>query len=73
MQQQQNRNLGRPWNDSEADIEACEQVDIIYCGDDMVHIKDKFEGGVMDVDGNMYCIPMQAKALIKIVPGEPRG
>jgi len=47
-----------------------DQVDIIYTGDDMVQVKDKFEGGVMDLEGNIYCIPMQAKALIKIIPGQ---
>lgn len=52
-----------------ADEIETDQLDIIYCGDDMVHIKDKFEGGVMDLEGNIYCIPMQAKALIKIIPG----
>ena len=65
--QEQRKNKGDSHDVSEEDIEK-DQVDIIYCGDDMVQIKDKFEGGVMDLEGNIYCIPMQAKALIKIIP-----
>lgn len=47
-----------------------DQVDVIYCGDAMVHMKDKFEGGVIDHNGNIYCIPLRAKTLMKIVPTE---
>ena len=47
-----------------------DHVDVLYCGDDMVQIKDKFEGGVIDLDGNMYCIPLRAKKLLKIIPGD---
>ncbi len=53
---------------SDKDLEN-DHVELIYGGDDMVLVKDKFEGGVIDLEGNIYCIPMQAKALIKIVPG----
>ena len=45
-----------------------DHVDVLYCGDEMVHIKDKFEGGVIDHDSNIYCIPLQAKKLLKVVP-----
>jgi hypothetical protein len=47
-----------------------DQVDVLYCGDEMVHMKDKFEGGVIDLDGNIYCIPLRAKTLMKIIPTE---
>jgi len=43
-----------------------DQVDVLYCGDEMVHMKDKFEGGVIDLCGNIYCIPLRAKTLMKI-------
>lgn len=46
-----------------------EYIDVMYCGDDMVSCKDKFEGGVMGLDGNMYCIPLRAKAFVKVIPG----
>lgn len=46
-----------------------EIIDMLYCGDDMVGCKDKFEGGVMGADDNIYCIPLRAKSLLKVVPG----
>uniref|UniRef100_A0A7S4V5L1 Uncharacterized protein n=1 Tax=Ditylum brightwellii TaxID=49249 RepID=A0A7S4V5L1_9STRA len=46
-----------------------EHVDVLYCGEDMVSIKDKFEGGVLGLDGCIYCIPLRAKTLLKVVPG----
>jgi hypothetical protein len=45
-------------------------VDVLYCGDEMVGCKDKFEGGVIDLEGNIYCIPLRAKKLLKVIPGE---
>jgi hypothetical protein len=45
-------------------------VDVLYCGDDMVQVKDKFEGGVIDLEGNIYCIPLRAKQLLKVIPGD---
>ena len=45
-----------------------EYVDVIYCGDDMVTCKDKFEGGVLGFDGKIYCIPLRAKAFVNIIP-----
>ena len=54
---------GHPLPDDE------EHVDVIYCGDDMVSCKDKFEGGVLGMDGCIYCIPLRAKAFVKIIPG----
>ena len=45
-----------------------DHVDIIPCGDNLLGVKDKFEGGVLGVDGCIYCIPMRAKACVKIVP-----
>lgn len=47
-----------------------DHVDVLHCGDDMVQVKDKFEGGVMDPSGNIYCIPLRAKKLLKVIPGE---
>lgn len=47
-----------------------DDVDVLYCGDEMVSYKDKFEGGVLcPTNGHIYCIPMRAKECIKIVPG----
>jgi hypothetical protein len=46
-----------------------DHVDVIYCGDDMVSCKDKFEGGVLGLDGNIYCMPLRAKAFVTITPG----
>ncbi|KAL9180254.1 hypothetical protein ACHAXT_008224 [Thalassiosira profunda] len=45
-----------------------EHVDVIYCGDDMVSCKDKFEGGVQGQDCKIYSIPLRAKAFVNIVP-----
>jgi len=50
-----------------------EYVDVIYCGDDMVSCKDKFEGGVLGFDGKIYCIPLRAKAFVNIIPGPSIG
>jgi len=57
---------GNPLPDDE------EHVDVMYCGDDMVSCKDKFEGGVLGKDGSIYCIPLRAKSFLKVVPG-PRS
>jgi len=46
-----------------------EIVDVMYCGDNMVSCKDKFEGGVLGLDGSIYCIPLRAKSFVKVVPG----
>lgn len=43
-------------------------VDVLYCGDEYVGVKDKFEGGVIDFDGAIYCIPLRAKKLLKVIP-----
>ena len=49
--------------------EADDKVDVLYCGDEMVNVKDKFEGGVIDATtGDIYCIPLRAKTLMKIIP-----
>eukprot|EP00804_Cyclotella_cryptica_P019297 CCRYP_006189-RC/>CCRYP_006189-RC protein AED:0.04 eAED:0.04 QI:4178/1/1/1/1/0.75/8/136/603 len=47
----------------------CESIDVLYCGDDMVSCKDKFEGGVLGLDGSIYCIPLRAKSFVKVIPG----
>ena len=44
-------------------------VDVLYCGDDMTTVKDKFEGGVIDQAGNIFCIPLRAKYCVKVIPG----
>lgn len=46
-----------------------EYVDAMYCGDDIVSCKDKFEGGVMGQDGKIYCIPLRSKKFVNIIPG----
>ena len=45
-------------------------VEIIPCGEQMIGVKDKFEGGVLGMDNCMYCIPLRARAVIKIVPSD---
>jgi len=45
-----------------------ENVDTIYCGDEMVSTKDKFEGGVLGSDGKIYCIPLRSKSFVNIIP-----
>ena len=51
--------------------EVNDQVDVLYCGDEKVNVKDKFEGGVIDPKkGEIYCIPLRAKTLMKVVPTE---
>jgi len=45
-------------------------VDMVFCGDSLVDYKDKFEGAVMCQKGNIYCIPLRAKAVLKIIPPE---
>ena len=45
-----------------------DHVDIMDCGQDLVAVKDKFEGGVMGADGCIYCIPLRCKTCVKIVP-----
>lgn len=46
-----------------------ETIDIISCGENMVGTVDKFEGGVMGPDDCIYCIPLRARACVKIIPG----
>ena len=43
-------------------------VDVIPCGEDMMGVKDKFEGGVLGLDGRIYCIPLRAKLCVRITP-----
>ncbi len=50
-----------------------EYIDVMYVGDEMVSCKDKFEGGVLGLDGNIYCIPLRAKCFIAVKPGSLRG
>jgi hypothetical protein len=51
------------------DPSADDHVDVMPCSEDMIGIKDKFEGGVMGNDGCIYCIPLRAKTCVKVVPG----
>eukprot|EP00928_Gymnodinium_smaydae_P005669 TRINITY_DN11936_c0_g1_i1.p1 TRINITY_DN11936_c0_g1~~TRINITY_DN11936_c0_g1_i1.p1 ORF type:complete len:457 (-),score=94.72 TRINITY_DN11936_c0_g1_i1:52-1371(-) len=44
------------------------EVTRLDCGIDPEMV-DKFEGGVMGGDGCVYCIPLRAKRVVKIVPG----
>jgi len=45
-----------------------DHVDVMSCGEKMIDTKDKFEGGVMGLDGAMYCIPLRTKTCVKIIP-----
>eukprot|EP00980_Cylindrotheca_fusiformis_P000589 scaffold154_cov129-Cylindrotheca_fusiformis.AAC.6 len=45
-----------------------DHVDLIPCGEDMMSVKDKFEGGVLGLDGCIYCIPLKSKSCVKIIP-----
>ena len=45
-----------------------DHVDVIPCGEQMIGVKDKFEGGVLGHDGSIYCIPLKAKTCTKISP-----
>ena len=45
-----------------------EYIDLMDCGEDLVGVKDKFEGGVLASDGCVYCLPMRAKVCVRIVP-----
>jgi hypothetical protein len=47
------------------------RVELLDCGEAFAGCKDKFEGGVMGADGCMYCIPLRAKWVLKILPAEP--
>jgi len=47
-------------------------VEILGCGDRIGSFKDKFEGGVMDHEGNIYCMPLICKHVVKITPSLPR-
>jgi hypothetical protein len=60
----------RRWDNNGNEL-PCDQevVDVMYCGDDMVSCKDKFEGGVLGADESVYCIPLRAKTFVKVVPG----
>jgi hypothetical protein len=58
------------WNYQGDELPCNEEiVDVMYCGDEMVNCKDKFEGGVLGLDGSIYCIPLRAKSFVKVVPG----
>jgi hypothetical protein len=45
-----------------------DHVDIMDCGEDLISVKDKFEGGVLGPDGCIYCIPLRSKFCVKIIP-----
>jgi hypothetical protein len=47
-----------------------DHVDVMHCGDDLVGVKDKFEGGVLGYDGCIYCMPLRSRTCVKIVPSE---
>lgn len=59
--------------DNEEDNEDEDMVEMLYCGDSMVAVKDKFEGGVMGgKDGAIYCIPLRAKSVLRVMLQEQR-
>lgn len=50
------------------------EVTVLNCGDEFDAYsdgKDKFEGGVMGSDGCIYCIPLRAKHVLKVIPASP--
>ena len=52
------------------DRDGEDHVDFMDCGPDLIGVKDKFEGGVLGMDGNIYCIPLRSRICVKIVPGD---
>ncbi|CAB9518562.1 expressed unknown protein [Seminavis robusta] len=50
-----------------------DHVDILDYGEDLVGVKDLFEGGVLGQDGCIYCIPLRARVCVKVVPPLPAG
>lgn len=44
-----------------SDPEGEDHVDLMDCGEALVGVKDKFEGGVLGADGCIYCIPLRGK------------
>ena len=53
------------------DVMEEEIVEMLYCGDTMLGMKDKFEGGVMgNKDGNIYCMPLRAKSVLQVILSE---
>eukprot|EP00038_Savillea_parva_P011835 m.200439 g.200439 ORF g.200439 m.200439 type:complete len:428 (+) comp21051_c0_seq1:132-1415(+) len=50
------------------------EVSVIECGAEFSAFsdgKDKFEGGVLGHDGCVYCIPLRAKRVLKLIPPHP--
>jgi len=45
-----------------------DHVDVMDCGEDLVGVKDLFEGGVLGADGCIYCIPLRCRTCVKVVP-----
>jgi len=43
-------------------------VSTLDCGEVNPLMRDKFEGAVMGGDGHIYCMPLRAKHVVKIVP-----
>eukprot|EP00930_Biecheleria_cincta_P096328 TRINITY_DN8819_c0_g1_i2.p1 TRINITY_DN8819_c0_g1~~TRINITY_DN8819_c0_g1_i2.p1 ORF type:complete len:426 (-),score=72.08 TRINITY_DN8819_c0_g1_i2:66-1343(-) len=48
------------------------EVTTLDCGID-AEMRDKCEGGVLGSDGCIYCIPLRAKHVLKIIPGQTRA
>jgi hypothetical protein len=53
-----NNNTGKEQDD---DDEEDDYVDIMDCGEALMGCKDKFEGGVLGYDQNIYCIPLRGR------------
>lgn len=47
-----------------------DHVEIMDCGEELIGVKDKFEGGVLGADGCIYCIPLRCRICVKIVPAK---
>ena len=64
--------IGGAGDDAEEKGKGGDDVALLDCGDEYGTYsdgKDKFEGGVMGSDGCIYCIPLRAKRVLKIIPG----
>ena len=55
------------FDENGAEVEK-DHVDMLDCGQDFMGTKDLFEGGVMGNDGAIYCIPLRARACVKVIP-----
>ena len=51
---------------------ATQVVSVVYLDDPFMVGNSKWQGGVLVEDGCMYCMPCDAKKILKIVPGKAK-